>query len=82
MYKFKVKFTKEKNMIYISHLDVLRLFQRSLRRAELPYHLSEGFNSHPKLSITKALSLGKESLNEEVLFYLDNKSKQMILKMQ
>ena len=52
-------------MKYISHLDLMRLFMRALRRADLPVKITEGFNPHPKLSIKRALKLGIESDNEE-----------------
>lgn len=52
-------------MKYISHLDLMRLFMRALRRADLPVKLTEGFSPHPKLSIKRALKLGVESDNEE-----------------
>lgn len=52
-------------MRYISHLDLMRLFMRALRRADLPVKISEGFNPHPKLSLKRALKLGVESDNEE-----------------
>ncbi len=52
-------------MKYISHLDLIRLFHRALRRAGLPIKITEGFNPHPKLSIKRALKLGLESENEE-----------------
>ena len=52
-------------MIYISHLDLMRLFSRAFRRASLPIKITEGFNPHPKFSIKKALKLGVESDNEE-----------------
>jgi len=52
-------------MKFISHLDLLRLLQRALRRSGLPLKMTEGFSPHPKLSIARALKLGLESDNEE-----------------
>ena len=52
-------------MKYISHLDLMRLFMRAMRRAELPLKMTEGFNPHPKFSIKRALKLGLESDKEE-----------------
>ena len=48
-------------MRYISHLDLLRLFQRASRRAGLPLFLTEGFNPHPKIKIEPAVKLGLEA---------------------
>ena len=57
-------------MKYISHLDLMRLFMRALRRADLPIKITEGFSPHPKLSIKRALKLGVESDNEEASIVL------------
>ena len=57
-------------MKYISHLDLMRLFMRAMRRADLPIKMTEGFSPHPKLSIKRALKLGLESENEEALIVL------------
>lgn len=57
-------------MKYISHLDLIRLFMRALRRAELPLKMTEGFSPHPKFSIKRALKLGIESDNEEAAITL------------
>ena len=58
-------------MRFISHLDLVRLFQRALRRAELPVMITKGFSPRIKMSITKALKLGVESSAEEAIFYMD-----------
>ena len=65
MYKINFIFAKKGAMKYISHLDLMRLFMRAFRRADLPLKISQGFNPHPKLSIKRALKLGLESENEE-----------------
>lgn len=70
MYKVKVIFSKKGEIKYISHLDMLRLFGRAMRRAGLPFALSEGFSKHPKIAIKRALKLGVESENEEAEFML------------
>ena len=57
-------------MKYISHLDLMRLFMRALRRADLPVKMTEGFSPHPKLSIKRALKLGIESDNEQASIVL------------
>lgn len=65
MYKVNFVFSKKGAMKYISHLDLMRLFMRALRRADLPLKMTEGFSPHPKLSIKRALKLGLESDHEE-----------------
>ena len=65
MQKISFVFSKKGDLKYISHLDLMRLFARALRRAELPLKMSEGFSPHPKLSFKRALKLGLESDREE-----------------
>jgi len=69
--KLKVIFSKTGDMRFISHLDLVRLFQRASRRAALPVTVTKGFSPHLKISITRALKLGVESRAEEAVFYLD-----------
>ena len=65
-----VEFCKKGDMRFISHLDLLRLFQRAMRRAHIPIFLTQGFNPHPKMSFRRAIKLGVESDAEEALFYV------------
>lgn len=62
----RVKYKKEDEMIFISHLDLQRLLQRAFRRAKINLSYSEGFNPHPKMSYCNALALGVESQGEYV----------------
>ncbi|MDI6758930.1 MAG: TIGR03936 family radical SAM-associated protein [Candidatus Omnitrophota bacterium] len=70
MYKIAFVFAKKGQMRFISHLDLMRLFTRAMRRAQIPVKITEGFNPHPKLSIKRALKLGLESDNEEAAIVL------------
>ncbi len=60
---FKVRFCYEKKgtAAYISHLDLIRTFQRSFLRAGLPVKYSQGFNPHIEMSIVVPLSTGYDS---------------------
>lgn len=69
-YKIRIVFSKKDNLIFISHLDLMRLFSRALRRTGCPIKFTQGFNPHPKFSIKRALKLGIESDNEEAFFEL------------
>mgnify|MGYP000296550817 FL=1 len=51
-------------MNLISHLDLLRLFERALRRSKLPVSYSSGFHPLPRLQIALALPLGVEAFGE------------------
>jgi radical SAM-linked protein len=70
MYKVNFNFSKKGLMRYISHLDLMRLFMRAMRRAGLPLKMTEGFSPHPKLSLKRALKLGLESDKEEATIVL------------
>ena len=64
-------FEKTGNAIYISHLDLMRLFQRSFKRAGLSLTHTKGFNPRPSVSIALPLSLGVESGCELLDFELE-----------
>lgn len=66
--KINITFSKKGMLRYISHLDFIRLIYRALRRAELPFMLSEGFNPRPKINFGQALKLGVEGVMEIVFF--------------
>ena len=62
--RYLIKFTKEANIKFISHLDVLKTIQKNIRRAELPIEYSQGFNPHMTTSIAQPLSVGVYSSGE------------------
>ena len=64
-------FEKTGMAAYISHLDLMRLFQRSFKRAGLPLTHTKGFNPRPSVSIALPLSLGVESVCELLDFELE-----------
>ena len=64
MCKIICKYSKTGYLKYISHLDVLRFIQRSVKRAGINAKYSEGFNPHMKTSFGYPLSLGTESIGE------------------
>ena len=64
-------FEKSGNAVYISHLDLMRLFQRAFKRAGLPLTHTQGFNPRPAVSIALPLSLGVESRCELLDFDLE-----------
>lgn len=58
MRKVRIMYKKAGRAIYISHLDIMRTFQRVLTRAGIAVKHTEGFNPHPYISIALPLSLG------------------------
>lgn len=57
----RIKFAKYGTMKFISHLDVMRYFQKAVRRAELPVMYSEGFHPHQIMSFASPLGVGQTS---------------------
>jgi radical SAM family uncharacterized protein/radical SAM-linked protein len=68
--KIRMWFGKIDEMSLISHLDLVRLFDRAIRRAALPISFTGGYHPGPKISIANALSLGITSNGEIVDFEL------------
>ena len=62
--RVRIKFTKTGCLKFIGHLDVMRFFQKAIRRAELPVSLSEGFSPHMLMSFAAPLGVGKTSSGE------------------
>ena len=65
--KIRIKFAKYGTMNFIGHLDVMRFFQKAIRRAEVDIKYSEGFSPHQIMSFAAPLGVGIESIGE----YLD-----------
>ncbi len=71
MNRYRIKFSKLGKIIYIGHLDLLKVFQRAIKRANIPIAYSEGFNPHQKVSFAIPLPLGMESICEYVDIMLE-----------
>lgn len=67
-------FEKTGEAVYISHLDLMRVFQRSFARADLRLTHSQGYNPRPSVSIAMPLSLGVASRCELLDFELDGQN--------
>ena len=67
----RLLFTKLDEAIWISHLDLMRLFQRAFKRAGLPLTHTQGYNPRPSVSIAMPLSVGVESVCELLDFELE-----------
>lgn len=68
----RVRFSKHGCLKFIGHLDVMRYFQKAMRRAEIDMCYSEGFSPHMIMSFASPLGLGLESDGE----YMDISVKQ------
>ena len=62
--KIRIQFAKYGKMIYIGHLDIMRYFQKALRRADVDLAYTQGYNPHPILSFAAPLGVGITSCGE------------------
>lgn len=62
--RYLIKYTKESDIKFIAHLDLMRTIQKTIRRSGLPATYSKGFNPHLNLSIAQPLSVGVYSSGE------------------
>lgn len=67
---YRLFYKKTGRAKYISHLDVMRCFQRAFKRSKLNFWFTEGFHPHLYLTFSLPLSLGYESIAESVDFRL------------
>ncbi|NLK94405.1 MAG: DUF2344 domain-containing protein [Clostridiales bacterium] len=72
--RYLIKFTKESNIKFISHLDLMRTIQKIVRRTDLKPKYSKGFNPHMALSIAQPLSVGVYSSGEYMDLILDEEA--------
>ncbi|MDZ8140660.1 MAG: TIGR03936 family radical SAM-associated protein [Nostoc sp. DedQUE04] len=68
--RLRVWFGKQGNMALMSHLDLIRLFDRIVRRSGLPIAFTGGFHPMPRISLATALALGATSSGEIADFEL------------
>ncbi len=68
--RLRITFGKLGSMALISHLDLMRLFERAARRASIPMAFTSGFHPMPRISAANALSLGCSSSGEVADFEL------------
>ena len=72
--KVRIKFSKYSSMIFIGHLDMMRYFQKAMRRAEIDISYSQGFNPHQIMSFAAPLGVGQTS-ESEYLHFLASKTR-------
>jgi radical SAM-linked protein len=62
--RIRLRFSKTGSMRFLSHLEMINLFIRSVGRSRIPIRFSQGFHPHPRFSFATALSVGVESWAE------------------
>lgn len=81
--RYLIKYTKESEIKFIAHLDLMRTLQKIVKRSELPIEYSKGFNPHMAVSIAQPLSVGAHSSGEymDVVLNSDLEEKYILDKM-
>lgn len=70
--RLRIKFTKMPPLTYIGHLDLMRYFQKVLRRANIPVKYSEGYSPHMEMSFALPLGVGTRSIGDYLDVELNN----------
>lgn len=71
--RLRVVFGKERELRHISHLDLMRLWERALRRAEIPLAYSQGYNPRPRIALASPLAIGITSKCEVMDLFLERR---------
>ncbi len=66
----RLRFARVEPAIWLAHLDLMRTFERSIRRAELPVAYSKGFNPRPHLAFALPIATGLATRDDYVDIYL------------
>jgi radical SAM-linked protein len=73
--EIRFKFTRSEEVKYISHLDIMKVFERAIRRANIKIAYSKGFNPHPQIIFGLPMGVGLSSISEFAdIFIVDNLS--------
>ena len=68
--RIRITFARSDDMKFITHLDMMRFWERALRRANIPIAYSEGFSPHAQISLAAPLAVGVTSEAELMDVYL------------
>ena len=71
--RIRVRYRKQGEMVFISHLELMELFKRAIRRAAIPISFTEGFSPHPRISPAVPLATGMKGEEEWMDLYLCRK---------
>lgn len=70
MNSIRIRFSRSEEVKFISHLDLMKVFERAIRRSGLPMAYSQGFNPHPQMVFGMPLSVGMTGSGEYADFEL------------
>lgn len=77
---YLIKFSKESDIKFVAHLDLMRTIQRMMKRSGLPVEHSKGFNPHINLSLAQPLAVGVYSSGDYVDAYFEEEVDENIVK--
>lgn len=77
---YLIKFSKESDIKFVAHLDLMRTIQRMMKRSGLPVEYSKGFNPHINLSLAQPLAVGVYSSGDYVDAYFEAEIDENIIK--
>jgi radical SAM-linked protein len=69
--RIRMTYAKLGNLRFVGHLDLQRVFERALRRTNLPLRYTQGFSPHMRVNLASALPLGFVGQAEQMDFWLD-----------
>ena len=72
LFRLRVTFAKQGRLVLLSHLELCRALERAVRRAQLPYAVSQGFSPHMRIAFGAALPVGVGGEHEFFDLYLTN----------
>jgi radical SAM-linked protein len=72
MKRLRFRYARGEKLKFISHLDMMRLWPRLFRRAQIDMSYSEGFNTHPRLAVAAPLAVGWTGEAELMEVWLEN----------
>ena len=68
--RLSITYRKDGPARYVAHLDLLRTWERAIRRAKLPLAYSQGFSTHPRIAFAAPLSVGMIGEREQMDIFL------------
>lgn len=66
----RLRFSRKEPAIWLAHLDMMRTFERAVRRAELPIAYSQGFNPRPRMTFALPIGIGLATEDDYCDLYL------------
>lgn len=69
--RFRITFSKDGPLRWVAHLDMMRTWERTIRRATLPLAYTQGFSPHPRIAMAAPLPVGVSGTHELIDLWLD-----------